>query len=125
MAKPPLNPVTDSDVAAFSRYMRKWQRVLGLNDWRVEPASTRTKAMAEVNLDVPARLASYRVGKDFGSAKVTPQSLDATACHEMIHVLLAEFKAVCMARASDYDAIETAEHRVVHTLEKLLMKEAE
>lgn len=122
MAHP--NAISELHITAFSRYMRKWQRVLGLNDWRVERIRGRSTAMAEVEISLPDRLATYRLGKNFGDAKVTPEALDSAACHECIHVLLAEFKSICQSRAPD-DDVMAAEHRVVNTLEKLLMKEPE
>lgn len=108
------NPVTDEHCQAFDTYVQKWQRILGLMDWRIERSSRRSKrAMAEVTFDKGARLASYRIGVSFGSAEVTPDSLERTALHELLHVLLHD--------ALD-DPNEATEHKVINTLEKLLME---
>jgi len=109
-----VNELTDADCLAFDGYVQKWQRLLNLSDWRIERADKRTKrAMAEVTFDKPARLATYRIGTSFGACQVTPDSLERTALHELLHVLL-------------HDALEdpndSTEHRVINVLEKLLME---
>jgi len=40
-----------------------------------------------VEFNQAARLATYRLG-DFGAEKITPESLDKTALHELLHVFL-------------------------------------
>jgi hypothetical protein len=108
------NPVTDADCIAFDAYVQKWQRILGLMDWRIERAARRSKrSMAEVTFDKGARLASYRIGVSFGSAEVNADSLERTALHEVLHILLHD--------ALD-DPNESTEHRVINCLEKLLME---
>lgn len=111
---PLVNEVTEADCAAFDGYVQKWQRLLNLSDWRIERSPKRTKrAMAEVSFDKEARLASYRIGASFGGAEVTPDSLERTALHELLHVLL-------------HDALDNpsdaTEHQVINVLEKLLME---
>lgn len=108
------NELTDEHCAAFDGYVQKWQRLLNLSDWRIERAARRSKrAMAEVSFDKPARLATYRIGVSFGACEVTPDSLERTALHEVLHILL-------------HDALdepgEASEHRVINVLEKLLME---
>lgn len=113
----PANELTAADCQAFDEYVVKWQKILNLCDWRIERSSKRApKNMAEVTFDNGARLASYRVGLSFGSAKVTAASLESTALHEVLHVLLHD---VLEAEPS---ALEGAEHRVINVLEKLLLK---
>ena len=108
-----MNPVSDEDCKAFDGYMAKWQRLLNLSDWRVERGGRRPKrAMAEVVCNDAAMLATYRIGADFGAAAVTPDSLERTALHELLHVRLRKFKM---------DNSEANEHEIVNVLEKLLM----
>ncbi len=114
----PPNLLTAEQHAEFDREVVRWQRVLGLNDWRVERGRKPSRNMAEVSINYVARLATYRVG-DFGAAAITSATISSTALHEVSHVLLAELK-----RAAEFgiegDALDSAEHRVIHTLEKLL-----
>ena len=112
--QPLLNEVTSADCAAFDAYVVKWQRKLNLKQWRIERSLRRPKkSMAEVVFDDGAMLATYRIGMSFGSAEVTADSLERTALHELLHVLLRKFK---------FDQSEANEHEIVNVLEKLLME---
>jgi len=111
-----VTEVTEADCEAFDGYVVKWQKLLNLSDWRIERSSRRAKkSMAEISFNAPARLASYRVGLNFG-CEVTPEMLEATALHELLHVLLFDL-LVC-----EPAALEGVEHRVINVVEKLLLK---
>lgn len=122
MRKPPANPVTPDDAEMFSERVRHWQHVLGLHDWRiaVSPRRASRKVMAEVaKFDLEQRSASIRLGKDWSGEAVTPEMLDKTALHEVLHVFLHELIEKAKAN-QDEDAIGSAEHRCVNILEVLL-----
>lgn len=109
-----MNPVTPEQCKEFDGYMRKWQRLLNLENWRIERGARRPKkAMAEVVFNDEAMLATYRIGADFGSAAVDADSLERTALHEVLHVRLRRFKM---------EPTEANEHEIVNTFEKLLME---
>ena len=114
--------LTAEQDAEFDAHMRKWQEILNLNDWRVErnPKSAGTGAMAQVNVKLGARLAVYQTG-NWGTTPVTPASLEETAVHELLHVLLAELLHLTKYNTDD-TTLESAEHAVVNRLEKLLMR---
>ena len=112
--KPVSNPVTEADCLLFDEYIKKWQRLLSLEQWRIERSTRRaTKVMAEVITNDPGMLATYRIGANFGAAPVTAYTLESTALHEVLHVMLRKFKL---------DQSEANEHKVVNMLEKLLME---
>ena len=112
------NKLTQADAKKFHGYIQKWQGLLNLHDWRVERSPKASKAMAEISMSLGDRLAVYKLGAEFGdTTAVTPHSLESTACHELLHVLLHEL--VC---ATD-ETLESIEHRVINTLEKLLVPE--
>jgi hypothetical protein len=116
-----VNETTDDHKAAFARHMVKWQRLLNLDDYRIQPGSKPARgAMADMSIDIAARLAVWRLGKSFGMEPVTAHTLEATAVHELLHVLLAEFGALVETKAAD-DLIASAEHRIINTLERLLV----
>lgn len=123
--RPEANPVTPAAADAFAMRMRHWQDALNLNDWRVErsPRPAGKNALAEVtSMSLKSRLAVYRLGTDFGETMpVTEQSLDEIACHENLHILLHELIEFARDRNIDPDDLEGAEHRVVHTLVRLLV----
>ncbi len=116
--------LTDEQNSAFDACMLAWQSKLNLMDWRVERGPGFAKgAMASVVTNYGARLATYRTG-DWGSDPITPQSISATALHEMLHVLLAEMICLKSSASAEPELLESAEHRVVNTLEKLLKADA-
>lgn len=107
-----VNEVTDAHCLEFDGYVAKWQRILNLSDWRIERGFKRCKAMAEVTIDVDARLAVYRIGLSFGATEVTSDSLERTAVHELLHIVLHD---------AIKDPSDASEHAVVNMFEKLLM----
>jgi len=87
------NIPTPEDAELFAQSVKKWQQVLSLGDWRIEKGMKPAKAaMASVEFTPAARLAVYRLG-DFGAEKITPDSLDRTALHELLHIFLHDARA--------------------------------
>ena len=118
------NIPTPEDAKLFAQSVRKWQQVLSLGDWRIEKGSKPAKqAMASVEFTPNARLAVYRLG-DFGAEKITPESIDKTALHELLHIFLHDVMVVSQDPKSSQDEIEMQEHRVINLLEKLLSKDS-
>ena len=117
------NLVTPADDDKFSGYVTKWQTLLNLHDWRItRRGSAASKgAMADIAISAGDKLAQWRIGKHFGAEAVSDYTLESTALHELLHVLLAEFKEVVASKAAD-EILDGAEHRVIHTLERLLVK---
>ena len=116
------NIPTPEDAKLFALSVRKWQQVLSLGDWRIEKGSKPAKqAMASVEFTPNARLAVYRIG-DFGAEKITPESLDRTALHELLHIFLHDLMVVSQDPKSSQDEIEMQEHRVINLLENLLFR---
>lgn len=114
------NPVSPQDAALFDSYIVRWQAKLNLGDWRLERGVKPAKAaMASIEFNEPARLAVYRLG-DFGAEPITPESLEKTAIHELLHVRLHDLIAAAQDRGAAPDALEAAEHTVINVLERLL-----
>ena len=115
------NLTTPEDADEFAGYIEKWQLLLNLHDWRIcRGKKAASGVMADVSLDHSAKMAIWRLGRHFGSDSVNAYSLESTAVHEMLHVLLADYREAVAAKASD-DLISAAEHRIVNTLERLLV----
>ena len=118
------NIPTPEHAELFAKSVKKWQQVLSLGYWRIERGSKPAKAaMASVEFNSAARLATYRLG-DFGAEKITPESLDQTALHELLHVFLHDLMTVAQDPKSSQDEVEMQEHRVINLLEKLLSKDS-
>ena len=118
------NIPTPEHAEIFAQSVQKWQQVLSLGDWRIERGLKPAKqAMASVEFNEGARLATYRLG-DFGAEKITPESLDQTALHELLHVLLHDLMSTAQDPKSSADEMEAQEHRVINLLEKLLSRDS-
>jgi len=118
------NIPTPQDAALFAQSVKKWQQVLSLGDWRIEKGIKPAKAaMASVEFTPTARLAVYRLG-DFGAEKITAESLDRTALHELLHIFLHDLMCVATDPKSSDEDIEMQEHRVINLLENLLSKDS-
>ena len=117
------NIPTPEQAELFAKSVKKWQQVLSLGDWRIEKGMKPAKAaMASVEFNDIARLATYRLG-DFGAEKITQDSLDKTALHELLHVFLHDLITVAQDPKSSQDEVDTQEHRVVNLLENLLTRD--
>ena len=116
------NIPTSEQAELFAESVKKWQQVLSLGDWRIEKGLKPAKAaMASVEFNQGARLATYRLG-DFGAEKITPDSLDKTALHELLHIFLHDLMDVATDPKSSDEEIEMQEHRVINLLENLLTR---
>lgn len=117
------NIPTPEHAEIFAQSIKKWQQVLSLGDWRIEKGTKPAKAaMASVEFSPSARLAVYRLG-DFGAEKITPDSLDKTALHELLHILLHDLMMAATDPKSSDEDIEMQEHRIINLLENLLTKD--
>jgi len=118
------NIPNQQDAELFAKSVKKWQQVLSLGDWRIEKGTKPAKqAMASVEFNESARLAVYRLG-DFGAEKITPDSLDKTALHELLHIFLHDLMTIARDPKSSDEDIEMQEHRVINLLESLIFKDS-
>jgi len=118
------NIPTPEDAALFAQSVKKWQKILNLGDWRIEKGLKPAKnAMASVEFNESARLATYRLG-DFGAERISPESLSQTALHELLHVFLHDLITAAQDPRSSPEQLESEEHRVVNLLEKILFKDS-
>ena len=123
--KPLSNPISAAHRVEFHGYMIKWQQLLNLNDWRIaqSPEPAAAKNLAElIEIHLGQRLATYRLGRSFGpSIAVNAVTLEETALHETLHIFLYPLIQAAKAGASD-ESLDTLEHSLINTLERLLMK---
>jgi hypothetical protein len=118
------NIPTTQDAEFFALCVKKWQSILHLGDWRIEKGLKPAKgAMASVEFNEGARLATYRLG-DFGAEKITHESLDATALHEVLHVFLHDLMSAAQDPKSSVEEVEKQEHRIINLLEQMLLKDS-
>jgi len=114
------NIPTPEHAEYFAQSVKKWQQVLSLGDWRIEKGIKPAKnAMASVEFNDAARLATYRLG-DWGAEQITPSSLEKTALHELLHIFLHDLMVTATDPKASDDQLEAQEHRIINLLEQLL-----
>jgi len=105
-----------TDYQRFCAACLKWQRKFGLTDWRLvfqrEPCGGGT-TIADVAVDFDARIAVVR----WHNNPLRRASVDETAKHEMMHVLLTDALSVA-ARAGrrDDDDVYREEHKLIERI---------
>jgi hypothetical protein len=119
------NPVEPEHAERFEQFLLQWQEKLNLKDWRINLSPVRHKGVMAVvyKMDFEQRQATIRLGFDFGSDAVDDVSLEATALHELLHIMLCELMELAKEASTQGDPLRSAEHRVINTLERLLVLE--
>ena len=120
-----VNPVTPEDAEKFDFFMSKWRKILNLSDWRYVKLAKKSTAMAEITEQITKhRLVRWKIGTDFGETPVNPVTLEKTAIHENLHVLLHTLVEAAIEDQDYTDRVTAEEHRVIAVLETLLLKTA-
>lgn len=119
--QPPENPFLPEHHKLFDGLVKRWQKRLNLFDWRIEKKPGRTTAAAEVfDFQPQDRLVRYRLGADYGAQKVTDDSLEELAIHEMLHVFFNDLIDAAMEEGEYNDRVVREEHAVIIVASKLL-----
>jgi hypothetical protein len=117
------NKPTAEQARLFDEYIRHWQTVLNISDWRLERSQKLAKnAMASMQCDNQARLGVYQLG-DFGASPINEDTLSMTALHECLHVFLFDLITTAQDRSATPEQLESVEHRVINVLERVLYAE--
>jgi hypothetical protein len=118
-----VNHVTDDEAEQFRKHLRTWQTRLGLGTWRIvfspKPAKNAMARVAE--FDWPQRQARIELGRDWKSSPVNAGTLEQTAVHELLHVVLYELVEAARNPHASADELVSIEHAVVNALEKALV----
>jgi hypothetical protein len=113
------NTPTDEQIEYFYKAVEKYQSRFNLANWRIERGGwAGPGCMADVGISSEDRLAVVSIGKNWGPTKITESSMDSTAKHELIHILLKPLISAAMSR--DSSLVDSEEHSLVVLLEKLL-----
>lgn len=113
--------LSDEQSKLFGLSLKKWQIRLNLADWRVVFGQkwARRGVMAEAHITLRDRLAEIRVGKS-GLAGATDHEIEATAVHEMLHVMLFELVTLARDPNTSDENLASLEHAVITVLEPLI-----
>ncbi len=115
--------LTQAEFELFKGAVESWQEQLGLTDWRVTvkmEAFGEEDGGAEVSTNDRGRSATVRLHAT-QTPDVTPETLRAWACHEVLHVLLDRMDRAARSdvpmRGSDAAGIE---HGIINRLVRVL-----
>lgn len=114
---------TKRDFEFFRVECIKWQENLGLINWAFHFKHTHTKdAYATTAWKTQDRMAVIRFCTSWDDTRPKNDvELKRLALHEVLHVLLAPLISEAQWRYTSEDAIDTAEHAIVRTLENFLV----
>lgn len=96
--------------------------VLGLHDWefRLYHNDTRKDCLAHYSLLHEGKAADITLTREWQDMPITNEAIKSAARHEVLHILLADLVYLAHARQTGEHDIETAEHAIIHRLERLL-----
>ena len=114
------NLTSKSDLAFFKERCLFWQKELGLINWGVVFTHEETDNRAQTGYVVSGASATINLSTDWGDDKIDQESLNRTAFHEVLHLLLAPL--VCESMVF-YNAkyIDGLEHAIIQTFTNLYL----
>lgn len=107
-----LRKQTARDFPEFKACVYKWVGKYGLTDWRVttENAGKNDDKFATVRYDATSRFAHF----EFYWGGETTMSVERTACHEVVHLHVADLIAIAALRGyTHHDEVILEEHRYI------------
>lgn len=109
---------TKTQFEQFKKDCITWQESLGLGSWRLvfQHAALADSISAKTLWDTQAKKATIVLNTSIKSKDYLPCDLKATACHEVLHVLLADL--VSYTRRTGDEVVDEAEHVIINHLLK-------
>ena len=113
---------TPKHFAQFKRSVNKWLANFGLVSWEVVclHKELQEPRLAECGTDPVGNFADLTLGTAWGNLPCTSASLDQTACHEVLHILLAKLTTIAGERWVTERELENGEHAVIRALLQFL-----
>lgn len=112
--------MSTKDFAAFREACSHWQKRFGLTDWRIDYRSIKDEA--HHGAAVQASIESRHAIISYNTFRETGHTISQLACHEVLHLLLADFGATTALRADRHHAdAALEEHRVIERLLSVLL----
>lgn len=113
---------TKDDFELFKKEARKWQSKLGLTNWALYFKQKDVKdCYARTHWHVGSMAATLEFCTKWDDYRPkNAHEIDKLALHEVLHVLMAPLISEAEYRYTTNDAIETAEHSIVRSLENML-----
>lgn len=109
---------TDKDFKRFVARCEFWRKRFGLINWKVSyehKEMSGRDGVANISADGSSMLAIIRFNKS-REQRANNKAIDYTACHEVLHLLLARYAEVAESRYASKDELFAAEEEVVVTM---------
>lgn len=122
------NKLTKKQFDHFIDCVRRWARILNLNDWRIDIVMEQSdeKTYASVSTKYESRAAVIVLNENapqhhVDHAPIDDQTIERFALHETLHILLAGLEYVATSFERGERQWETVEESVVRILDKVLI----
>ena len=105
----------------FHKDVSNWLELFKLADWEVHYMFCEDKVdeLADCTTTTQNKQALIRLYSEW-DIDPTPEALDQTACHEVLHVLFAQLMQLAADRYVTDKQLADAEHDVIRALERVL-----
>lgn len=114
---------TDKQYKEYVKHCKKWLTVFGITEWEIDYKHHQIDTAARTTYNNIAKLACFQLTIDGEGDFALQTDLNRLACHEVIHLLLADL-VFAIHETKDYcsDLAISREHEVVMRLLKVLCK---
>ena len=114
---------SENDFLFFKQECRYWLNVLGLISWSLHLVHENCgKNLADCSTHYTAQSATIRLNTSW-NIKPTKNSLQESAIHEVLEILLSPLYSRAKSRVWDEEDYEKEHHRIIRTVTFLLLKQ--
>ena len=109
----------------FEECVNRWVNYFGLYNWDVnvhEDTDENDEAMAETLSNVENKRADIYLIMDWNETEMTEYSLNETAFHEVLEVMLSEIRYIAGRRDIRFGEIDSAIHSIIRILTEKIFK---
>jgi len=107
----------------FKEEVDRYAKILGLNEWDIQCSYREIEGnvVANVNSNYHSLMAHITLNTKAKEQYSTAKKISQVAAHEVLHIFLREMDDLARARYCTELEIDVAEHRIVNTLDKILI----
>jgi len=118
-----VKSLSQKDVSRFKKYVTKWATNFNLASWEIlqDCSSDNFQRYAKCEADSESKRAKITLFKDWNIAS-DDKAIEQTACHEVLHIVLAPLMDLAGERYTTEKQLEDAEHDIIRTLVKIFVK---
>lgn len=116
--------ITEEEFKKFKEVVYKWANIMGLRSWKLDVTLEEVDedAYAFANFSAADKHVVITLNSKLSEYSYQMRDFEMTAFHEVMEVFLYPLVAAATNRFSTMDAIVTANHTIIRTLENTLYK---